>query len=142
MQLVIPERNRSFGPVDAMALIGVVGFSIARWIPIATLVPFWGCGIRKMTGVPCPGCGLTRVADRFAHFHFVGALKANPLGTVAAALFAACIVLSVGHLLFKLPVPELELTDREWRRVRWGAVGLFAVNYAWVIFAHTQLHWR
>ena len=72
MQLVIPERNRSFGPVDAMALIGVVGFSIARWIPIATLVPFWGCGIRKMTGVPCPGCGLTRAATAGVMWGSVG----------------------------------------------------------------------
>lgn len=142
VQLVIPRPNRSFGTVDALALIGVVGLSIARWIPIATLIPFWGCGFRKMTGIPCPGCGLTRVADRVAHFNVLGALKANPLGTVAAVGFALAIVLSVLHYAFKLPVPELVLTDKEWKRVRWGAVGLFVANYAWVVFAHTQLHWR
>lgn len=141
MQLVIPQKNRRFGPVDAFALIGVVGFAIARWVPIATMIPFWGCGFRKLTGVPCPGCGLTRVADRFAHFHFLGALKANPLGTVAAAAFAAAIVVSFLHFAFKMPVPELVMTDREWKRARWLVVGLFVVNYAWVIFAHTTLHW-
>ncbi len=142
MQLVIPARNRTFGPIDALALVGVVGFAIARWVPIATLVPFWGCGFRKLTGIPCPGCGLTRVADRFAHLNVLGALKANPLGTVAAAVFALCIVLSAAHLLFRAPVPELVLNDREWRFVRWGALLLFGLNYAWVIFAHTQLHWH
>ncbi len=142
MQLVIPHKNRSFGPVDAFALIGVVGFAIARWVPIATLIPFWGCGFRKLTGIPCPGCGLTRVADRFAHFHFIGAFKANPLGTFAAALFAGAIVLSFAHLAFRVPVPEVVMTDREWKRARWAVVALFAVNYAWVIFAHTTLHWR
>ncbi|MBL8914759.1 MAG: DUF2752 domain-containing protein [Archangium sp.] len=142
MQLVIPQRNRSFGSVDALAIIGVIGLSIARWVPIATMVPFWGCGFRKLTGIPCPGCGLTRVADRVAHFNVLGALKANPLGTVAALLFAGCIVLSVVHLLFKVPVPELVMTEREWKRMRWAALGLFALNYGWVIFAHTTLHWR
>lgn len=142
MQLVIPQRNRSFGSVDALAIIGVIGLSIARWVPIATMVPFWGCGFRKLTGIPCPGCGLTRVADRVAHFNVLGALKANPLGTVAALLFAGCIVLSVVHLLFKVPVPELAMTEREWKRMRWAALGLFALNYGWVIFAHTTLHWR
>jgi len=142
VQLVIPRPNRSFGTVDALALIGVIGLAIARWVPIAMLIPFWGCGFRKLTGIPCPGCGLTRVADRVAHFNVLGALKANPLGTVAAVGFALAIVASVVHLSFKVPLPELVLDDREWKRVRWGAVLLFGLNYAWVIFAHTTLHWR
>ncbi|MDP1830185.1 MAG: DUF2752 domain-containing protein [Archangium sp.] len=142
MQLVIPQRNRSFGALDALALIGLMGFAVARWIPIAKLIPFWGCGFRKFTGIPCPGCGLTRVADRFAHFNVLGALKANPLGTVAAALFAAAIVGSALHLAFKMPVPELVLSEKEWARARWGAFILFGLNYAWVIFAYTTLNLR
>jgi hypothetical protein len=142
VQLVIPQRNRSIGTVDAIAFIGVIGFAIARWIPIAMIIPFWGCGFRKLTGIPCPGCGLTRVADRFAHFNLLGAFKANPLGTVAAALFASAILGSALHLAFRVPMPELVLNDKEWARVRWGAVFLFAANYAWVIFAYTTLHWR
>lgn len=141
MQLVLHPRNRSFGSLDAIALIGVVGFAIARWVPIARLIPFWGCGFRKVTGIPCPGCGLTRVADRFAHLNVIGALKANPLGTVAAALFAVAIVGSLAHLVFRARVPELVLDDREWKWVRWGALFLFVANYAWVVFAHTTLHW-
>jgi hypothetical protein len=104
--LHFPPRNRSFGTVDAFAIIGLVGLSIARWVPIATLIPFWGCGFRKLTGVPCPGCGLTRVADRVAHLNVLGALKANPLGTVAALFFAACIVASVAHLAFAAASPS------------------------------------
>ena len=142
MQLVIPPRNRSFTQTDAMAVVGVFGFLVARYIPVARLVPFWGCTFRSLTGIPCPGCGLTRVADRMAHFHLVGALRANPLGTVVAALFAVAIVVSVVHLAFKVPVPEVLLTHREWRWVRWAAVALFAVNYLWVVYAYTQLGLR
>ena len=142
MQLVMPPRNRVFGQLDAMAVVGVAGFLVARFIPVAKLVPFWGCTFRALTGIPCPGCGLTRVAERVAHLNVAGALRANPLGTVAALGFAAAIVLSALHLLFKLPLPEVLLTHREWRVVRWGAVGLFAANYLWVVYAYTQLGLR
>jgi hypothetical protein len=142
VQLVIPSPNRRFGTVDALGLIGLGGLLVARFIPVARLIPFWGCGFRRLTGIPCPGCGLTRVAERFAHFHLLGALKANPLGTVAAAFFAAMVVLSVVHLTFALPVPELWLEAREERRARWLAGILFTLNYVWVVFSYTQLGLR
>jgi hypothetical protein len=142
VKVYLPPRNRTFGPGDAMGLMGLVGLAVARWVPFATLIPFWGCGFRKVTGIPCPGCGLSRVADRFAHLHLLGALQANPLGTVAAAFFALMVVLSALHLGLGVPMPELVLDQREWRRVRWLAVVLATVNYGWVVFAHTQLGLR
>ncbi len=140
MYLYVPPRNRSFGPVDAMGLIGLVGLLVARFVPVAKLIPFWGCSFRSWTGIPCPGCGLTRVADRVSHFNVLGALQANPLGTVVALLFAASVVMSFLHLVFAVPVPELVLTERGWARVRWGAVTLFVLNYAFVVFAWRVLH--
>ena len=142
MRVYLPKPNRTFGPADAMGLVGLVGFLVARFVPVAVLVPFWGCMFRQVTGIPCPGCGLTRVADRFAHFHFIGALKANPLGTVAAGFFATMMVWSFLHLAFKVPIPELVLDDAEWRRVRWLVLFLFVANYAWVVFSYTQLNFR
>jgi Protein of unknown function (DUF2752) len=142
VQLYVPERNRSFGAADAIGVMGLIGLVIARFVPVARIVPFWGCTFRKVTGIPCPGCGLTRVADRFAHFNVMGALEANPLGTVAAAFFAVMIVATVLHLVFKVPIPEVLLDDREWKRVRWVAISLFFINYGWVVFAHTQLHFH
>ena len=41
-----------------------------------------------------------------------------------------------------LGVGALVLTDGQWRRLRWVALLLFALNYGWVVFAHTTLHWR
>jgi hypothetical protein len=82
------------------------------------------------------------VAERVAHFNLVGALHANPLGTVAATGFAAAILLSAVHLAFAVPLPEVLLDAREWRRVRWAAVALGAANYLWVVYAYTQLGLR
>lgn len=142
MQLVLPPRNRTLGTIDALGIVGLVGLLVARYVPIARIIPFWGCTFRETTNVPCPGCGLTRVADRVAHFNVMGAFHANPLGTVAALLFAAAVVASALHLIFGVPLPELRLTDKEWKRVRWGAVSLFVANYLFVVFAWRVLHWR
>ncbi len=139
MKIVVPPRNRTFGALDALGLIGLCGLLVARFIPVARLIPFWGCSFRQITGYPCPGCGLTRVADRFAHFHWLRALEANPLGTVAAFFFASCVVLSFIHLVFGVGMPELELDQREWRRARWVLGILATLNYAFVIVGHRYL---
>lgn len=132
MHLTWPAPNRRFGLIDALAVTGVVGLLVARFIPVARL-PFWGCVLRERTGWPCFGCGLTRVADRMSHFNFAGAWEANPLGMVAAALFMGCIALSVVHLLFKVPLPQVTLTDREKTWARATVVTLVLVNYVWLV---------
>jgi hypothetical protein len=142
VRLYVPPRNRIFGPSDALGVIGLLGLAVARWVPVARLVPFWGCTFRKVFDVPCPGCGLTRVADRVAHFHVVSALHANPLGTVAALGFAAAVPMMVLHLGFGVPVPELVLDEREWSRAWWVIGFLLLLNYAFVIFAWRVLHYR
>lgn len=122
-----------------MGVVGLMGLLVARFIPVARLVPFWGCSFRKTTGVPCPGCGLTRAADHFAHFRWVAALKANPLGTVAAFIFAGCVVLSFVHLVFAVPMPEVVLDARESRRLRWAIGASLVANYLFVILGHRYL---
>lgn len=133
MKVLIPPRNRRLGTVDYLGLIGLVGLLIARYIPVARLIPFWGCVLREQTGWPCLGCGLTRVADRVAHFNFVGAWEANPLGTVAAFLFALAAVAMVLHLVFALPIPEVRLSEREWKAFQVVMPAILLVNYAYVV---------
>ena len=67
------------------------------------------------------------MADRFTHLNFLGALKANPLGAVAAAFFVVAIGWSLAHLLFAARVPSLQLTEADWRRVRWSLLAVFLV---------------
>ena len=133
MKFHLPPPNRKPGLVDYLGLTGLIGLLIARYIPVAKLIPFWGCMLRQTTGWPCLGCGLTRVADRVAHFNLLGALDANPLGTVAALLFAVLAVVAVLHMAFKMPVPQIELSPREWSWGRMALTVLVAVNYAYVV---------
>lgn len=140
MHLTWPPPNRRFAFVDALAITGLLGLLIARYVPVAKL-PFWGCAFRDLTGFPCLGCGLTRVAERMSHFNFAGAWEANPLGTVAAGLFMLSIVASVAHFAFRMPYPELHLSPfmRRWLRV--GIVALVFVNWAWMAVNHRFPEW-
>ena len=131
MRLEWPAGNRSFGTVDALALTGLVGLLIARFVPVARL-PFWGCTFRAVTGWPCLGCGLTRAADRASHLDLAGAWDANPLGAIAAVGFMAAIVLSMVHLAFGVPVPAVQLTAREKAIGRIALVVAVVVNWSWV----------
>jgi hypothetical protein len=133
VKVFIPPPNRSPSLVDALGLAGLIGLLVARYIPVAKLVPFWGCVLREQTGWPCLGCGLTRVADHVSHFHFLKAWEANPLGTVAALVFALLAVVMVLHLVFKVPVPEVYLSPREWQWVRYGLPVVILFNYAYVV---------
>jgi hypothetical protein len=136
-----PKPNRSFGVVDALGITGLAGLLVARFIPIARIIPGWGCILRSHFGWPCPGCGLTRVADHMSHFHFAAAWDANPLGTVAAGLFMVAIAWGFLHLAFKVPVPDVRLSDREARFGRVLLVVLVVVNYAWVVIKFRHPEW-
>jgi hypothetical protein len=133
VKVFLPPPNRSPGLVDALGLAGLIGLLVARYIPVAKLIPFWGCVLREQTGWPCLGCGLTRVADHVSHFHFLKAWEANPLGTVFALVFALLAVVMVLHLVFKMPVPEVHLSPREWQWVRFGLPVVILVNYTYVV---------
>jgi hypothetical protein len=53
--------------------------ALARWTDAA-------CLLRGLTGVPCPGCGITTSLLALARGDAAGAWAANPAGLVVAAL--------------------------------------------------------
>ena len=71
----------------------VLGLSLVLPLPDASgqvahlpaLCPFY-----ILTGLPCPGCGLTRAFICLGHGHFVESLHWNPLGWL---LFGLCLAL-------------------------------------------------
>jgi len=133
--------NRRFEFLDALGGTGLVGLLVARFVPVARLIPFWGCVLREQTGWPCLGCGLTRVADRFSHGDIAGAWAANPLGAVAAAAFACAAVFSALHLTFKLPTPRIHASEHEALAMRLVLLTLVMVNYVWVVLTTRFPEW-
>jgi hypothetical protein len=126
------KPGRAIVLIDVLGLSALAALLVARFIPVARL-PFWGCAFRKLTGWPCPACGLTRVMDRLAHFNVPGAWDANPLGAVGALALVALGLVSLLHLMLKLPLPQLDLDQREVRLVRIAVVLSVLINYAFVI---------
>ena len=50
------------------------------------------CIFRNITGIPCPGCGMTRSMIAAGHLHFKDAISFHPLGPVVLILLAVyCI---------------------------------------------------
>lgn len=139
MNVALGPKDRTITSFEVLGIVGIIGLLVARFIPIARLIPFWGCGFRKMTGYPCPGCGLTRVADNFAHLHFFKAFISNPLGMMGAIGFAVVAVWTLLHFAFKVPTLRLFMDDLDWTWFRNVAIIAFLINYGFVIAQH-RLH--
>lgn len=80
--------RRSAPIVGAAALLTGAAF-LAAHDPAAESSPFPSCAFLRMTGLWCPGCGLTRGLHELLHGHVGAALSYNvftPLAAVAIAV--------------------------------------------------------
>jgi len=133
-------RHREVEFLDVLGILGALGLLVARFVPVARL-PFWGCALRQTTGWPCPACGLTRVAEHVSRGELKAAWMTNPLGSVAALIFAILAVAGAVHLLFAIPLPRVQATAAEARCFRVFALSLLVVNYAYVVVSNRFPQW-
>ena len=83
--------------VPAVALM--CGALVLAHLPSDVGMP---CPLRSLTGVPCPFCGVTTSLRAVGGGHFLGALRAAPLGL---ALCGASILALAGQLPKRLRIP-------------------------------------
>lgn len=89
------------------------------------------CPFRLLTGLPCPGCGLTRSWVYLAHGQWGDSFVAHPFGVVAVALVLALVVAVVAARVRRGPAPDLGAqVRRPWLAILLGA---------WVVFAVARL---
>ncbi|MFB9315399.1 DUF2752 domain-containing protein [Nocardioides plantarum] len=89
------------------------------------------CPFRRLTGLPCPGCGLTRSWVYLAHGQWHDSVAAHPFGPVAVAMAVALVVSVVVALVRRGPLPDLDvLVRRPW---------VVAVVGAWLAFGAVRL---
>jgi hypothetical protein len=89
------------------------------------------CPFRLATGLPCPGCGLTRSWVYLAHGRWSEALGANPFGLVSMAAVVVLIVVVATCVFRGRPLPSMAtlVSSR-----------LFsAVTTVWVLFAIVRM---
>jgi hypothetical protein len=61
-------------------------------------LPAWNCPIRVATGIPCPGCGITRATIQFLHGDIALSLRTHA--------FAPILLLSIVFMVSALFLPE------------------------------------
>jgi len=87
----------------AMMALAAVALGVSFWFTPETLPSTIVCGFRQMSGLPCPGCGLTRSVCSISHGHFGAAWEFNPFGYV----FYVAMVLTLLWPLLIRRIPGL-----------------------------------
>lgn len=94
----------------------------ALWVALAVLVLAWaafslrekgpnglawlpGCVFHDITGLHCPGCGMTRAAHAGLHGHVGDAFRYNPVGMVLLPVAFLGVGLEVGGWVRGRPLP-------------------------------------
>ncbi len=126
------------GPsVGLVSVLAAAGIGTARLIsPARAEAGPVICPFRRLTGLPCPGCGLTRSWVDLMHGRVADAMAANAFGIVALAL-AVLLLVAVGSALLRgraLP-SYADLVTRGWWTRPVGAV----LALAWICFGAVRL---
>ena len=97
----LPESEH-FKPVLASLLMNrtetalIFGAGVVHAGLVIAGLPAWECPIRAVTGVPCPGCGLSRAISALVHGDYRTAMSLHifaPLFLLAFALMGIVLVL-------------------------------------------------
>ena len=84
-------RDRKF----ALVVAGTAGVQIAL---VSLSLPGWECPFFRVTGIPCPGCGLTRAV--------ILLLKGDVSGSLRFHAFAPILLLTAVSLILFLILPR------------------------------------
>lgn len=92
-----------------------------------------GCQFRRLTGLECPGCGMTRATYALLHGHVMDAFRFNPLGMVLMPLACLGLLLEAIAWVSKKPFPwRLRPGAAVSRCMLWSLFAFWAVrNFSW-----------
>ena len=72
----------------------IVGFGVIHISANLAGISFWQCPILAATGIPCPGCGLTRATMQLLHGDVISSLQTHAFAPIFfTALILMCLVL-------------------------------------------------
>jgi Protein of unknown function (DUF2752) len=129
---VRPVRSATATPTGILA-----GAALAALCAAALMAPADAvngpvvCPFRLATGLPCPGCGMTRAWVFVAHGRIRDALSANPFVLVTLPAAITLVLLVGAALVRRRPLPDLTGVTR--------SLGLKVVVAVWLGFAIVRL---
>jgi len=121
----------ALGAIFGGVLLGGAGLA-AAWLRLGLPLPV--CHLRAFTGIPCPGCGSTRLVEALLARDVVGAIGFNPLVFATLVAVAAWAGASLSRLALGLPQQRLVLARRERITLRVAAAVLFLCGWAFLIW--------
>jgi hypothetical protein len=99
-----------------------IALAVSIFVPASLLPAATFCPFRILTGLPCPGCGLTHAFCSISHGQFKMAWQANPFGFLFYALALVCLAWPWLRTRF----PAIELAVSRTRAVVWAPALLMA----------------
>jgi hypothetical protein len=96
--------------------------TVALVLPALALPQVVLCPLRRLTGVPCPFCGMTRSVTALVHGDVGASLVWNPGGMMVVALAVALLVLWRIH---RVTIPA------------WALAVFFGVLWAYQLFKYS-----
>jgi len=133
------EGSRSIGHWAVLGAggLGVLGLLVLRLIATPDERGYGtheqlglpGCLMMDVTGVPCPGCGVTTAVTLFVHGRFVDSFLTQPFGVLVVGLIPISVAWSLwGHVRGL----DLYTSLTGIRTKRWLVPGVIAMGAAWV----------
>jgi hypothetical protein len=109
--------------------LGALAAGLGAWVlahlsPIADLLP--GCVFKRVTGLPCVTCGLTRSVMALGHWNWALALHWHPVATGLFALMPALALWDLRRAWRGEAYPPLP----DSRILRYALWGLLAATWA------------
>lgn len=89
------------------------------------------CPFRRLTGLPCPACGLTRSWVYLTHAHWGDAVSANPFGYLTAIGAITLLAVVVLNRRRAVPPPDVDgFLKRPW---------VLAVLLVWLAYGSARI---
>jgi hypothetical protein len=92
------------------------------------------CIFLRLTGIPCPSCGLTTSFAHAARLHFYDALIAQPFGLILFCLTALSVPLSFYLIYSRVPWDRL-LYSARFNRAMYVMMALYLLGWLYKIVA-------
>jgi hypothetical protein len=100
-------RERRF----TIALVGATGLHIAL---VSLNLPSWECPIFRLTGVPCPGCGLSRATTLLLKGDLAGSLRFHAFAPIfLVAIIALILSVLLPKSIIQPAISRAELIERK-----------------------------
>lgn len=119
----------------ALAAVPPSVWALARYV---TLPNFSLCLFERMTGRPCPGCGMTRSMLRLSQGDVAGSFRMHPLGVVLALVFVATVAGTVVGLV-RGGDPVVRFLER--RGAAFALTLAIALVAVWIVRAFIVPEW-